>query len=140
MCAFRDRSGVTSIIEKLATVSFESRASTFIVLDVLDECEAEEAEKTISWFRTYQDATNRPSPSQIRLLCIGQRTAVLQQILSQAVNLPLENTKHEEDIHRYIQHRARNIREQFGLDSQIELDLVIRVTQTAKSKACLNCT
>ena len=66
------------MIEKLASVSFESQASTFVVLDGLDECEAGEAEKTISWFRTYQNTINRSDPGQIRLLCIGQRTAVLQ--------------------------------------------------------------
>ena len=121
-------------MEKLATVSFESQALSFVVLDGLDECEADEAVKTLTWFASIQNRTNLLKQSQIRLLCIGQRTEVLQRTLVSAVNLSLENSSHQQDVHRYIEQKARDIRTRFDLSAEIESDLVTRIAKTAKSK------
>ena len=134
MCMSSNRAGVSIMMEKLATVSFESQALSFVVLDGLDECEADEAAKTITWFNVFQNKANLSKQSQIRLLCIGQRTEVLQRTLLSAVNLSLENSSHQQDVHRYIEQKARDIKIRFDLSAEIESDLVTRVAKTANSK------
>jgi hypothetical protein len=45
---------------------------------------------------------------------------------------PLDNSEHQEDIARYVVSKAREIRELFEIEPEMETQIVSRVTVTAK--------
>ena len=133
-CASLSETGVTTILEKLATIAFESQTRSFVVLDGLDECGVQEAEKTISWFISLLKDTLKPDCGQVRLLCVGQRTEALQRMLVSTKNISLETTSHQTDIADYVRARAQGIRDEFDISSQVESEIITRITKGAKSK------
>jgi hypothetical protein len=134
MCSSKDQAGVSTILEELAGVAFDSQATSFVILDGLDECKPGEVEKIISWFTSRQNDTNREDCGHIRLLCIGQRVDILQRMMSSAADISLENASHHRDIEDYVKEQARNIREEFEISSHVEAEIVMRVTNAAKSR------
>ena len=134
ICSSKDQAGLSTVLEQLAGTAFDSQGTSFIVLDGLDECKPVEAEKTLSWFKSRQRDATQADLGHIRLLCVGQRTAVLQHMLSSAADISLENTSHQGDIERYVKEQACTIREDFEISSQIEAEIVMRVTNAAKSR------
>jgi hypothetical protein len=134
ICSSKDQAGLSTILEQLAEIAFDSQGTSFIILDGLDECKPVEAEKALSWFKSRQRDAMQADLGHIRLLCVGQRTAVLQHMLSSAADISLENASHQGDIERYVKEQACIIREDFEISSQIETDIVTRVTNTAKSR------
>jgi hypothetical protein len=134
MCSSKDQAGVSTILEELAEVAFDSQATSFFILDGLDECKPGEAEKIISWLTSRQNDTNQEDCGHIRLLCIGQRVDILQRMMSSAADISLENASHHRDIEDYVKEQARNIREEFEISSHVEAEIVMRVTNAAKSR------
>jgi hypothetical protein len=134
ICSSKDQVGLSTILEQLAEIAFDSQGTSFIILDGLDECEPVEAENALSWFKSRQTDAMQADLGHIRLLCVGQRTDVLQRMLSSAVDISLENASHQGDIERYVKEQACTIREDFEIDSQIEAEIVTRVTKAAKSR------
>jgi hypothetical protein len=121
-------------LEELAEIAFDSRATSFIVLDGLDECKSGEIEKALSWFMSRQKSPDESNSGHIRLLCLGQRVHELQHMLSSAANISLENANHVEDIATYVQNQACRVKEEFEMSPQIEAEIVRRVTNAAKSR------
>ena len=142
MCSSKDEAGMSKILEELAKIAFDSQATSFIILDGLDECKPGEAEKAILWFTSRQKDAEQGDCGDIRLACVGQRTDELKRNLSSAEDISLENASHQRDIKRYVTQQARAIREEFEISPEIEADIVTRVTKTAKSRKlgsiCLN--
>jgi hypothetical protein len=134
MCSSKDQAGMSTILEKLAEIAFDSQTTSYVILDGLDECKPGEAEKAISWFTSRKKDTNQGDCGHIRLVCVGQRVDVLQRMLSSAADISLENASHQEDIKRYVIEQARNIREEFEISTQIEAEIVTRVTNASKSR------
>jgi hypothetical protein len=134
MCSSKDQAGMSTILEKLAEIAFDSQTTSYVILDGLDECKPGEAEKAISWFTSRKKDTNQGDCGHIRLVCVGQRVDVLQRMLSSAADISLENASHQEDIKRYVIEQARNIREEFEISPQIEAEIVTRVTSASKSR------
>jgi hypothetical protein len=124
------------MLEELAEIAFDSQTTSFVILDGLDECRTGEAKKALSWFISRQKGTNHRVGGEIRLLCVGQRIDVLQDMLSSAADISLENASHREDIERYVKEQACSIKEEFEISAQIEAEIVARVTSTAKSTTC----
>ena len=135
LCATTSQVKSSTKVEELATVAFQSHAISFVILDGLDECKTEEVEMIIKWLTTRQCNTN--NSSSIRLLCVGQRTEVLERMLSSAGRVTLENIDHKNDVHSYITKRVREIGGEFDLSLQVEVDLIARVTKSAQGIICL---
>lgn len=134
ICSSKDRAGLSTMLEEFTEIAFDSQTASFVVLDGLDECRPGEAEKALSWFISRQKDTNHMVCGHIRLLCVGQRIDVLQRMLSSAADISLENSSHQGDIERYVREQARGIKEEFEISTQIEAEIVARVTDAAKSR------
>ena len=134
ICSSKDQVGLSTMLEKLAEIAFDSQTTSFVILDGLDECRPGEAEKAISWFISRQEDDTHKTYGHIRLLCVGQRNDVLQRMLSSVAKISLENASHQEDIKRYVKEQACSIREEFEISAQIEAEIVERVTSAAKSR------
>lgn len=133
-CCTRDKTSVSAILEELAEIAFNSQPTIFIVLDGLDECEPEEVENILNWFTLYQNDLSSQAKSHLRLLCVGQRTDIIQRLLSRASLICLENPDHQNDILNFVKHQAHRLRNEFDLESEVEGAIVRRVANTAKSK------
>jgi hypothetical protein len=139
ICSSKGHAGLSVILEELAGIAFDSQITSFVILDGLDECRPGEAEKALSWFSSRDKSscdkdTNHKGCGYIRLLCVGQRIHVLQQMLSSAADISLENASHQEDIKRYVKEQACSIKEEFEISTEIEAEIVTRVTNAAKSR------
>jgi hypothetical protein len=130
----KDQAQLPSVLEKLAEIAFDSQTLSFVVLDGLDECRPREAEKALSWFLSRQQDDTHRDCGHVRLLCIGQRIDVLQSMLSSAADICLENASHQKDIERYVKEQACSIKEDFEISTQVETEIVTRVTNVAKSR------
>ena len=136
-CCATDQGGMATLVEEVAEVAFASQAAVYIVLDGLDECEPDEARKILSWFVAQQSDNSRLNKTHMRLLCVGQRTDVLQEVLSTAPQISLENPDHQSDIYHFIKQKANCIQSEFELAPEVGNDIVTRVSKAAKSKASL---
>ena len=135
ICSSKDQAGVTMILEELAGTAFDSKETSFVVLDGLDECLPGEAEKTLSWFQSHLKNSSKAESGHIRLLCVGQRVDVLQRELSLAADISLEqNASHLKDVERYVEEQADALKADFELSSQDETEIVTRVVGGAKGK------
>ncbi|KAI9666681.1 MAG: hypothetical protein M1821_004617 [Bathelium mastoideum] len=133
VCSTKDRVMMTSMLEELLDVAFDSHNVSFVVLDGLDECTSGEAEKAISWFVSRCEKQGSLDSGQIRLACVGQRVETLQQLLSSAEEICLENKQHQRDIFTYVEGRAHDLKDEFEIDSQTETSIIKRTTDSAKS-------
>jgi NACHT domain len=134
VCASKDHAGVTEALEELAEMAFDSKKMVFVVLDGLDECPPEEADKILSWLQPRLKDRVDADSGYIRLLCIGQRVHVLQTKLSSAADIRLENDSHLRDVERYVKEKACALKNNFELDSQDEREIVTRVVSGANGK------
>ena len=116
----RQKLGSPEILKELATFAFNSQHISLVILDGLDECNHEEIRKIISWFVS------------IRVICIGQRTDILQSLLSSATRISLGNSPHQNDIEKYVVGKSRNIQRIFKIKLDIVSRIVSRVMKTAK--------
>ena len=126
----RQKLGSPEILEELATFAFNSQGISLVVLDGLDECSPAEIRKTISWFVSHQGT--HTGTGQIRVMCIGQRTDILQSTLSSATSISLDNSPHQNDIEKYVIGESRNIKRFFKIKLDIVSRIVSRVMKTAK--------
>ena len=133
-CCTRDQAGVLAMLEEVAEVVFDNQATTFIVLDGLDECEPQEVQKILSWLIARQKDIRSTDHGHVRLLCVGQRTEVIQRLLSKASQISLENPEHQNDVRKFIEQQAGCIRDEFDIGFEVEAEIVRRVSTTAKSK------
>ena len=106
----------------------------FIVLDGLDECEPEEVRKTLSWFLDRQKSTDNNDLGHLRLLCVSQRTEIIQRTLSKAPQISLENPNHERDVQEYVKQQASLIEDEFGVGPEVEAQIATRVSNAAESR------
>ena len=133
-CCKRDPAGISTALEQLAKDVFDTQAKLFIVLDGLDECEPEEVQKALSWFIDRQKTTDYSGHTRIRLLCVSQRTEVIERMLSETPQLSLENPHHELDVRQFVKQQASLIEDEFRIGSEVEAQITTRVSNTAKSK------
>ena len=124
----RQKLGSPEVLEELAMFAFNSQRISLVVLDGLDECCPKEIRRTISWFASHQGA--HTDTGQIRVMYIGQRTDILESMLSSATSISLDNSPHQNDIEKYVVGKSRNIK--FKIKPDIVSQIVSRVTKTAK--------
>lgn len=134
MCCTRDQASVFAIIAELAETMLDSQTKIYIVLDGLDECQHEEVPKVLSWFLAYLRNHTTSDPGRLRLLFVGQRTDTIQNMLSEASWISLENPGHQEDVQRYVAQQAAGLRNEFGIKVDAEHAIVRRVSEAAKGR------
>ncbi|KAL2841782.1 hypothetical protein BJX68DRAFT_270965 [Aspergillus pseudodeflectus] len=119
-------------VKEAADIAFSSQSISCVLLDGLDECDPSEAEKVISWFTSRQQQAPLGNDGHIRLLCLGQRTDLLQRMLSGARDISLDTQqRHKEDIKCYIRGKIQSISADFGLDPNTQNNIVSKVSTVA---------
>ena len=128
-CTSNDQSSISSILEPLGEIAFESQKECFLIIDGLDECLPLEAENLIRWLSSRVNEANR-----LRILFAGQRTDLLLEHLKTADHISLDAHEHKEDISKYVIDAARALKDQFDISKETETHIVAQVTHRANSK------
>jgi len=128
----------------LASIALRAQRRCFIVVDGLDECagdrvdsQSSEAERVLTWFEELMLPNEGAIPDAeclcIRLLVSGQRDGHLEERLGSYPSIQLETAAgHSDDIKSYAKVEAAKICEQFSAGTEIEQDIIQRVTTKAK--------
>ncbi|KAL3470718.1 hypothetical protein BJX99DRAFT_267263 [Aspergillus californicus] len=121
-----------NVVKDAADMAFSSQRISYVVLDGLDECDSAEAEKTISWFLSRQKHAGLGTDGHIRLLCICQRTELLQRMLSPAEKISMDDQQsHRKDIETYIRDNVRSLSDKFGLSVDTEESIIANISKVA---------
>lgn len=123
----------TKTLESLIMTSLGDYRACFIVLDGLDEAASGEATKSVNWLLSLVKGRFPDNESSIRVLFCGQRDGILDTLLSNQPSISLEVfPAHAADIRLYCTQICAGIRQKFGISSEIEEDIISRVTENAK--------
>jgi hypothetical protein len=120
-------------VSRQVSMALQSQTRCFVIIDGLDECP--EAPEVLKWFKSImlsQDDTSRSTESNIRLFISGQRDGIVESQMSGFTTICLETASgHDQDIKAFTVTMAGKIREKFSLDSEVEQEIVLRVTSRA---------
>ncbi|KAI5861652.1 hypothetical protein GGS23DRAFT_576006 [Durotheca rogersii] len=122
----------TGTLEKLVKTALENFQITYIVLDGLDECAPNEAEKSVRWFLSLINGGLQETGVALRVLFCGQRDGTLDTLLADQPSISLEKSGHVKDILQYCRDFCRKIREKFDISLEMENDIIQRVTNEAQ--------
>lgn len=121
----------SGLLKDLMEMSLKSSASTYIIIDGLDECERGESEIFIAWFTSMIGIITKDNPGAFRLLCISQRDDILIKLLAKAPVLPLDAVEHQKEIESYALHWTLKIRQKFDISALMEKQIATRVAVRA---------
>ncbi|RSL93102.1 hypothetical protein CEP52_013447 [Fusarium oligoseptatum] len=121
-------------VSSLVLTALQSQSLCFVIVDGLDECT--EAAKVLEWFEKLmssgEEDSSGSSKSAIRLFISGQRDGVLEDLMSEYDSIQLETTTgHGQDIETFTMNVAGEIRKKFSLNSEVEQEIVSRVSSRA---------
>lgn len=125
----------TKTLESLITTSLGNYRTGFIVLDGLDEAASGEAAKSVNWLLSLVNGGLPDDESSIRVLFCGQRDGILDTLLSNQPSVSLDDfPDHAADIRLYCTQICANIRQKFGISSELEADILSRVATNANGR------
>ncbi|RSL61425.1 hypothetical protein CEP54_006268 [Fusarium duplospermum] len=121
-------------LSSLVSTALQSQSLCFVIVDGLDECT--EAPKVLEWFEkimsSREEDSSGTSKSAIRLFISAQRDGVLEGLMSEYDSIQLETTAgHGHDIKTFTMNVAAEIRKKFDLNSEVEQEIVSRVSSRA---------
>ncbi|CAM1509838.1 Fc.00g001730.m01.CDS01 [Cosmosporella sp. VM-42] len=123
---------LTKKLEEVVKGVFESRRISYLVLDGLDECSSDEAEKTIKWFLSLINGRPNVASAALRILFCGQRDGVLDKLLADFSSIALDTSGHVEDIRRYCRDFCERIQQKFHITSTKKDEIISRVSEKAQ--------
>ncbi|KAF3800389.1 Vegetative incompatibility protein HET-E-1, partial [Colletotrichum gloeosporioides] len=116
-----------SHLEELLQIGIKNTASTYIILDGLDECPVEETKAICSWFRKLVEDQPNANPDQIRCLFVSQDEKTTRQALSDIASLKIRASDNMEDIAEFSLHWALRIKKRFGLRDEERVSIAKKV-------------
>ncbi|KAL3293731.1 Zinc finger protein [Colletotrichum asianum] len=119
-------------LETLTQRALEEYRVSFLILDGLDECEREQARRTVEWLLALRRLDKYVGKTSLRIIFSGQRDGLLDDVLSEFPNIRLESTKHNADIERYSLQYASKRQKRFRLNKDLETHIASLVTKGAQ--------
>ncbi|KAF0323357.1 hypothetical protein GQ607_009475 [Colletotrichum asianum] len=119
-------------LETLTQRALEEYRVSFLILDGLDECEREQARRTVEWLLALRRLDKYVGKTSLRIIFSGQRDGLLDDVLSEFPNIRLESTKHNADIERYCLQYASKRQKRFRLNKDLETHIASLVTKGAQ--------
>lgn len=115
----------------------EPIGQVWMILDGLDECEKKERKKILSWI---SKIISGQSSAHVQVLVTSQDKSDIRHTLTTISNCPtisLRDPGHEGDIRSYVSRKVAKRKQQFDLTSEVEQDIVHKVTRHANGKLYL---
>ncbi|EQB58428.1 hypothetical protein CGLO_01329 [Colletotrichum gloeosporioides Cg-14] len=119
-------------LETLTERALEEYRVSYLILDGLDECEREQARRTVEWLLALLGLDKYIGKTSLRIIFSGQRDGLLEDVLSEFPNIRLESSKHNADIERYCLQYASKRQKRFRLNKDLEVHIASLVTKGAQ--------
>ncbi|KAM0247081.1 hypothetical protein ACHAP5_004361 [Fusarium lateritium] len=123
----------TERLQHLVKEALETSRVSFMVLDGLDECPKDEAEKTVEWLLSiFQEQS---AGSTLRIIFSGQRDGVLDRLLKPYPSISLDASTtpaHTHDINRYCAEFCTRIQQEFDVSPELQHEILTKVTEGAQ--------
>ncbi|KAI8169545.1 Zinc finger protein [Colletotrichum sp. SAR 10_70] len=119
-------------LETLTERALEEYRVSYLILDGLDECEREQARRTVEWLLALLGLDKYSGKTSLRIIFSGQRDGLLDDILSEFPNIRLESSEHNADIERYCLQYASKRQKRFRLNKDLETHIASLVTKGAQ--------
>lgn len=151
-CTQADQTKVRSVslLRELAELVLGAQNMCFVVVDALDECAGDQSVtaevaqgQVIDWLESlmraaqpaHPEASSEPSDRCMRLLISGQRNGLLEERLRHWPTIQVDaSLSHMNDIKSYCEAESLRVQKRFGAPEDVRLDIVDRVTSTAKGE------
>ncbi|RSL84478.1 hypothetical protein CEP51_003870 [Fusarium floridanum] len=112
--AYADGVRETKVLQKLVKRAIETRRTTFLVLDGLDEYHHKEVDQTVEWLLA--TAKNLLDESSLRITISYRRDSTnLHSRFDSYPSISLENSAHTKDVRRYCGQCCTELQYKFGL-------------------------
>ncbi|RSL58304.1 hypothetical protein CEP53_006208 [Fusarium sp. AF-6] len=112
--AYADGVRETKVLQKLVKRAIETRRTTFLVLDGLDEYHHKEVDQTVEWLLA--TAKDLPDESSLRIIISYRRDSTnLHSRFDSYPSISLENSAHTKDVQRYCGQCCTELQYKFGL-------------------------
>ncbi|KAH7333141.1 hypothetical protein BKA65DRAFT_40515 [Rhexocercosporidium sp. MPI-PUGE-AT-0058] len=109
----------TNLAENLLKVLFEKAENTRVVIDGLDECDANQRKLLLAFFTDTVDLFDEKDPGKLRVLFVSQDYLDIQKALQSATVLKLTNEDNEADIKLYVREWSLKFRLKYELHPKI---------------------
>ncbi|KAG4441876.1 hypothetical protein IFR05_002617 [Cadophora sp. M221] len=106
----------TTLAESLLKILFEKAENTRIVIDGLDECDADQRKLLLAFFTDAVDHFDERDPGKLRVLFISQDYLDIQKGLQSATVLKLTSEDNEADIKTYVREWSLKFQSKYELD------------------------
>ncbi|RSM14536.1 hypothetical protein CEP52_001319 [Fusarium oligoseptatum] len=112
--AYADGVRETKVLQKLVKRAIETRRTTFLVLDGLDEYHHKEVDQTAEWLLA--TAKDLPDESSLRIIISYRHNSTnLNSRFDSYPSISLENSAHTKDVRRYCGQCCTELQYKFGL-------------------------
>lgn len=108
----------TSLAEQLLDLSCQEIQKQYIIIDGLDECEASERKRVLSFFNSRVERYDSKDPGKVRVLFVSQGYDDIANALTTASVITLGPDDNESDIRSFVHRSTVNIQQKHELDSQ----------------------
>lgn len=128
-----------TLAKELLETALKSLEKVYVIIDGIDECEKNERERIIMWFRSTIDSLPANESESLRCLFLSQDDGVIGKLLSKTpvIRISLEDTS--DDIRRYTTVWSQKIQARFGISDADRKDIAAIVAERAKGKIILHC-
>jgi len=103
----------TDRLQKCAQTALASYHTSYLIVDGLDQCTKDKAEKSVRWLLSLTKQGAGGINASVRLLVSGQRDGVLDVILAAEPAISLEISSHSDDIQQFCEEIAGRIQAKF---------------------------
>jgi hypothetical protein len=122
-------------IKELSEIVFRSAGTAYVVVDGLDECDAAERKKILTWLTTAVAAVNsNHNEGALRVLFISQALNDICKQLGKAEVVTLTPQDNSRDIRAYVTFWAGQVREKFRLKEQAVAEMIEAVSGKANGE------
>jgi hypothetical protein len=122
----------TDRLQKYAQTALATYHTSYLIVDGLDECAKDEAEKSVDWLlsltKTGTDGLNAP----VRVLVAGQRDGILDVRLESEPAISLDISSHSADIREFCEEISGKIQVKFDTTDALRDLIVFRVSGQAQ--------
>jgi hypothetical protein len=123
-----------TLAKEILETALKSPDKVFIIIDGIDECSRLEKRAIVSWFKALVEATTETDPGRIRCLFISQDEGEIRKLLKSVSEIQIRLEDNKDDIRHYIDHKAVEIKEKFGLTFTATEDICNMVCNRAGGK------
>ncbi|KAH7381988.1 hypothetical protein BKA64DRAFT_584001 [Cadophora sp. MPI-SDFR-AT-0126] len=113
----------THLAEGLLKTILEKAESSRIIVDGLDECNADQRKLLLAFFTNIVGIRDEKEPGKLRVVFMSQDYNDIQKALQAATNFQLSEEENKADIETYVHEQTSMIQQKFDLETATARDI-----------------